>query len=300
MPFPPTPSQTPSNTPTPSVTPSITPSITPTLTECPSEFLITYGSYTSNACGLFPLTGYTSYIQYNSTNYLLNDVSIGFGDIQLGDCIPVLYPYVGLTYRFDFIPDPSLQLCSTATGYAFDRIDYEVISYDGTPIGFPQYTIDEKYYLNNVLVNVVPSIPITVIDQTTETCNVNIINLIPFFFVQIPVTPTPSATPTLTPTITPSPTNTPSITPSVTPTMTPSATISVECLCYYILNETGSAGNYSYTQCDGTFVSQSLAGGASVRVCSQDLPAVDPGLTVAPCTDITTCTQDSDCTGCSF
>ena len=89
-------------------------------------------------------------------------------------------------------------------------------------------------------------------------------------------------------------------TPSATPTMTPSPTLSGECLCYYILNETAESGNYSYTQCDGTFVSQTLGAGANVRVCSRDLPAVDPGLTAVPCTDITTCTQDSDCTGCSF
>jgi hypothetical protein len=67
------------------------------------------------------------------------------------------------------------------------------------------------------------------------------------------------------------------------------------------LNETGSPGDYTYIECaSGLPITNPLAGGASVRVCSSDLPIVDVGLTVAPCIDITTCTQDSDCTGCSF
>ena len=110
----------------------------------------------------------------------------------------------------------------------------------------------------------------------------------------IPVTPTPTGTPTNTPTpnVTSSPTNTP------TPSQTPSPPA---CLCYFILNETGSPGDYTYIECaSGLPITNPLAGGASVRVCSSDLPIVDVGLTVAPCIDITTCTQDSDCTGCSF
>jgi hypothetical protein len=233
MPFPPTPSQTASNTPTPSITPSVTPSFTPTNTECPSEQLITYGSYSSNSCGNFPLTSYTSYIRYNSTNYPLTDVSVGFGNQQLGDCIPIRYPYVGLVYRFDFLIDPNLGLCNALAGYYYDRIDYQVISFDGIIGGIPTYTITERYYLNNVLVDTITLSQLSIVDQTVETCSVNIGGIFPEFRVQIPVTPTPSVTPTITPTITqtmtqtPSPTATFGLTPSQTqtPSYTPSQTV---------------------------------------------------------------------------
>jgi hypothetical protein len=66
------------------------------------------------------------------------------------------------------------------------------------------------------------------------------------------------------------------------------------------LNETGSSGNYTYTPCGESEITLSLAGGQSVRVCSSVQPDVTAGLTVAPCVDVTACTQDSDCTGCSF
>jgi hypothetical protein len=124
---------------------------------------------------------------------------------------------------------------------------------------------------------------------------------------------TPSNTPsnTATPTLTPSPTSTqftPTVTPTNTSTATPTNTATPSqtpsapppCLCYYILNETASPGSYTYIPCGESEITLSLSGGQSVRVCSSDLPIVDVGLTVAPCTDITTCTQDSDCTGCSF
>lgn len=228
MPFPPTPSQTASNTPTPSITPSVTPSFTPTNTECPSEFLITYGSYSSNSCGNFPLTSYTSYIRYNSTNYPLTDVSVGFGNLQLGDCIPIRYPYVGLVYRFDFLIDPNLGLCNALAGYYYDRIDYEVISFDGVIGGIPTYTITERYYLNNVLVDTITPSQLTIIDQTVETCSVNIGGIFPEFRVQIPVTPTPSITPSITPSMTQTMTQTPSQTATInvtpTQTQTPSQT----------------------------------------------------------------------------
>jgi len=110
---------------------------------------------------------------------------------------------------------------------------------------------------------------------------------------------TPTNTPTNTPSITASNTPTPSITATNTPTpsITPSSTPPTVCYCYWLFNETGSPANYSYTQCGGTFISDTLAGGAQIRICSEDLPAVDPGITSTPCG--ITCTLDSDCTGCT-
>jgi hypothetical protein len=187
--------------PTPSNTPSNTPSITPSSTECPS--IVIYGFYSSNACGDIPLTPYTSYIRYNGVDYLMDDVSTGLGDTQLGACLTVPYPYVGLTYQFDFIIDPSLVLCDTGVGYTYDRLDYEIVSYDGVIGGFPTYSVVERYYLSNVLVETVSSLIITIVNQVVETCNVNVNGLVPQFRVQSLITPTPS--PTLTQTLTPTP-----------------------------------------------------------------------------------------------
>ena len=252
MPFPPTPSQTASNTPTPSITPSVTPSFTPTGTECPSEFLITYGSYSSNSCGNFSLLPYSSFIRYNSINYSLSAVSIGFGNIQLGECIPIRYPYVGLIYRFDFLIDPNLALCDALRGYKFDRVDYQVISFDGIIGGIPTYSITERYYLNNVLVDTITSSVMTIIDGVVETCNVNTFGIIPEFRVEIPVTPTPSVTNTMTPTMTPtmnvSPTQT--NTPSFTPTTTPSGTGPCTCFSSATIN-VQVAGNITFNDCNG-------------------------------------------------
>ena len=95
-------------------------------------------------------------------------------------------------------------------------------------------------------------------------------------------------------------TSTTTTTTSTTTTTTTTTTTAAPCLCYTLLNETGGALDYSYTQCGAeTPVNDSLAGGANIQICSSDLPAVDPGITSTPCTSTTNCTQDSDCTGCS-
>jgi hypothetical protein len=164
---------------------------------------VIYGFYSSNACGDIPLTAYTSYIRYNGVDYLMDDVSTGLGDTQLGACLTVPYPYVGLNYQFDFIIDPSLVLCDTGVGYTYDRLDYEIVSYDGVIGGFPTYSVVERYYLSNVLVETVSSLIITIVNQVVETCNVNVNGLVPQFRVQSLITPTPS--PTLTQTLTPTP-----------------------------------------------------------------------------------------------
>lgn len=113
-------------------------------------------------------------------------------------------------------------------------------------------------------------------------------------------TPSPSITPSITATpVSPSITPTVSITVTLTPTPTPTPSVP-GCVCYTILNETGGALDYTYTPCGGgPDITDTLAGGANVQVCSPDLPIVDPGMTVNACTSTTNCTQNSDCTGCS-
>lgn len=112
--------------------------------------------------------------------------------------------------------------------------------------------------------------------------------------------PTPSVSPTNTPSLTPSvttsPTNTPTL--SVTPSVTPSTPL--ECLCYFILNETAGILNYTYWNCQIGETPASLSGGQNVRVCSSQVPIGDPGITIIPCVDVTSCTTNTDCTGCSF
>jgi len=113
------------------------------------------------------------------------------------------------------------------------------------------------------------------------------------------LTPTPSSTVGTTPPVTPTPTQTPTVssTPPVTPT--PTSTPAGGCLCYYLLNETGNPLEYYYTKCGEIFTTNdTLNGGANIQICSEDLPAVDLGITVIPCTSTTNCSEDSDCTGC--
>lgn len=117
---------------------------------------------------------------------------------------------------------------------------------------------------------------------------------------------TPTITPTRTPTLTPTLTTTVSPTIPVSPTNTPTftqtpSTSALQCLCYYLLNETGGVLQYTYTPCGtGLPTTLSLTGGANTRVCSEVVPTGDPGMTIVPCVSITNCTDDSDCIGCSF
>lgn len=71
------------------------------------------------------------------------------------------------------------------------------------------------------------------------------------------------------------------------------------CLCYSIINETGSSINYYYTACGGIYDVYSLGGGQTAYVCSEDYPGVDAGGTVTACSSTTTCTGDVDCLFCS-
>ena len=121
-----------------------------------------------------------------------------------------------------------------------------------------------------------------------------------------PVTPTPTKTPTQTPTpsqtggLTPTPTST-SVTPTPTKTPTPTITPSTPvggCLCYNLVNSTGTGGDYSYTQCGSSIpVTDSLGAFSSIQICSEDLPLADPNISITPCGD--PCSTNDDCTGCS-
>ncbi len=113
-------------------------------------------------------------------------------------------------------------------------------------------------------------------------------------------TSTPQVSPSSTPTPSVTQTNTPSITPTQTQTPSPTPTSGVTgCLCYRLLNETGSPINYQYDDCVLGATSGTLSGGASTQVCAVDLPVIDPGGTITPCTSVTNCDETADCTGCS-
>ena len=117
-------------------------------------------------------------------------------------------------------------------------------------------------------------------------------------------TPTPSVTQTNTPSVSPTNTNTPTQTntPTNTPTQTPSPTPTsgvTGCLCYSLLNETGSQIGYQWDDCVLGASTGTLNGGQSVQVCAVDLPLIDPGGTITPCSSVTNCSESSDCSGCS-
>jgi hypothetical protein len=188
--------------PTPSNTPSNTPSITPSSTECPK--VIIYGAYSTNGCGSASLSGYTSFIRYEGVDYALTGQSIS-GSYEFGTCMTVQYPFVGYTYQFDLILDPTLIPCDGGYGYTYDRLDYEVVSYNNSILPIVAFNVIERYYLSGVLVDTIPSI-ITIVNQVIQFCNVNVGGLFPQFRVQSAFTPTPSPTNTQTITPTPSPT----------------------------------------------------------------------------------------------
>lgn len=121
-------------------------------------------------------------------------------------------------------------------------------------------------------------------------------------------TPTNTITPTLTPSQTPTNTITPTVSPSIdltpssTPTQTPSPT-PAECECWLFFNETGEGGKaFFYYACgDDIESTETLAGGQQKRRCvnSNYTPYGDPGVTVVPCTSVTTCSINSDCDFCT-
>lgn len=120
--------------------------------------------------------------------------------------------------------------------------------------------------------------------------------------------PIPSPTPTSTPTQTMTPTITPTLTinltpsPTQTPSITPSSTTPPECLCYLFFNETETGGDINYKECGAeTPTVEQLGAGQSIRYCidTSYTPTGDPGITIVPCSSITTCVSSTECISCS-
>jgi hypothetical protein len=114
-----------------------------------------------------------------------------------------------------------------------------------------------------------------------------------------PIAPTPTATaipPTPTPTVLP-PTPTPSAPPP-----TPTAAL---CSCYSFFNETNQVGTITYKICGGNVVTASLPVGQNARICidtSYTPTGTTPSagnITITPCSSVTTCTSDPDCSSCT-
>jgi hypothetical protein len=187
--------------PTPSNTPSNTPSITPSQSSCPLPITI-ISSVSTNGCGLEPLTGSTNYVTYSGTNYLYDDVSIDLGNYQMNACLNVESPYVGQSYQFDLIIDPDFELCNSA-GYYYDRIIYRLTSYGDLGGGIYYFGGVEEYYYGGILQDTIAGI-FTFINQTIDTCNIELY-IYPQFRIQKPSV-TPTQTQTQTQTQTPSPT----------------------------------------------------------------------------------------------
>lgn len=118
-----------------------------------------------------------------------------------------------------------------------------------------------------------------------------------------PVTPTPTTTQTQT--STPSQTATQTNTPSQTATNTPTpSTTPPSCVCYYFQNEDSSQSSIFWTPCGSeTETSEVLGAGQVVRKCvnsAATAPSYTGGVTtIAPCSSVTTCSIDADCSGCT-
>jgi len=117
-------------------------------------------------------------------------------------------------------------------------------------------------------------------------------------------TPTISITPSNTTTSSPTPSTTIGLTPTQTQTqtmtMTPSSSRSIECVCYWFFNETGSGGDITFKQCGNpTPATQQLPAFQQIRVCVDNsyTPIVDPNITITICGD--PCIDDGDCAGCT-
>jgi hypothetical protein len=109
--------------------------------------------------------------------------------------------------------------------------------------------------------------------------------------------PTTSTTTTTT-TVAPTTSTTTTTTTAPVTTSTTTTTTTSGCLCYLILNETGGSLSYEYNDCVSGYTNGSLNGGANIRVCSSNYPS-GVGLTIQPCSSVTTCTTSSECTGCT-
>jgi len=124
-------------------------------------------------------------------------------------------------------------------------------------------------------------------------------NIVPAYATCSCDTPPPTTTSTTTTTTTPTPTTT--TTTTTTSTTTTTTTIPADCACYLFFNETGTGGDISYKLCGGDSTVEQLGAGQTVRYCidTSQTPTGDPGITIVPCSSVTTCTTSSECTSCT-
>lgn len=96
------------------------------------------------------------------------------------------------------------------------------------------------------------------------------------------------------PSVTPTPTNTPTLTQTPTPS-------SVICDCYRFQNETGTSDDITYTNCSGVETTITMAPSEIQYKCVRSgTSIITTSITYVPCTSPTTCTDDTECSGCSF
>jgi hypothetical protein len=99
-----------------------------------------------------------------------------------------------------------------------------------------------------------------------------------------------------TPSVTPTPTQT--NTPTITQTPSPSP---VTCDCYRFQNETGTSDDITYTNCSGVETTITMAPSEIQYKCVRSGTSITTAsITFVPCTSPTTCTDDTECSGCSF
>lgn len=262
-------------TPTPSVSPTKTPTATPTQTPCIDCYEYYFTASTSGLLSWLDCDGImTDTFVNNGETYHITcpgarqGTVVGTGTILQGN----------LCSSTCITPTPTSTNTSTP-------------SVSATNTATPTITPTNTTTPSNTPPDVSPSNTPSMTATNTQTPSIS-----PTQTITPSMTNTPNVSPTntQTPSSTPTQTATPSITPSPTPTSEATG-----CLCYRILNETGDPLDYQYDDCVLGATTGTLNGGQSVQVCSVDLPVIDPGGTIFPCTSTTNCSETSDCTGCS-
>jgi hypothetical protein len=116
-------------------------------------------------------------------------------------------------------------------------------------------------------------------------------------------TSTTTAEPTTTTTT--STTTTTTTEETTTTTSTTTTTTTIACSCYSFFNETNQTGTITYKICGGAETSSSLPAGQNAKICidtSYTPTGTTPSagdITITPCSSVTTCTTDLECSGCT-
>lgn len=269
--------QTPTNTPTKPLTPTPTPTVTETPTNTPTN-TVTPTITPTNTVTQSPSPTEGTVPSPTPTSTPTNTQTPTLTNTNTQSPTPTVTPTITPTQTIT--PTRFPPSCD-------DCFSYTVSSGFGGQIGY--YDCNAVYQVNTVD----PGIPLSV------TCAVE--NSIQFLLGFGTITtgslcgntcPTPTPTTTQTPTVTP--------TKDVTPTPTPTPTKS--CLCYYFENQDITGSIINYYDCGGNNIVESLGAGNRVERCIQTSPAPDftGGVTtILPCTSITTCTDNTDCSGCT-